>query len=534
MRPVDTRILGELRKEELSLFVLMKMIIDGTEYRYTDCDIPIVFDGTRSLVSNPGFETGDFVNWSQQNSSIESVEIHGGSYSAKLQASGSNILGCKTDPLVIDVTKRYTVDAWLYASSITKGNYYVKAMFYSDEAGTVLISSLDIIEIMVQMGTWGYISRSLGPSGSGADIIIPASTQSMRIGNEWYHADGNPTGIAYLDDVGCRSREVYTSRGFRPHDIKYSLRKVVDTLRFEIDNVDQLLLSAFQGGTPQGSDFILRVIVMGMINQLTNPGFDYGDFTGWTQNSSILETLKLKTGGYSAKLVSSGSNVQGAESEAITIDASKIHRVRSYNKVETLNTGDYYFRIIFYKNPDGSDEISTSNIKQYTAVTDWDLAEKTIGPSGSGADITIPSGAKSMAVEHVWWNAGGNPNGTVYMDDVRISFEDYNAIIGSEEDKSLILFEGEIDSWDLDESKIDIVVASIFTKWQQRTLSRHPPSCRWKKFKGDECKYAGGYTWCDRTYARCVFLNNSDNFGGFRWLPSIELKEVWWGSTRAV
>ncbi|GAI73202.1 unnamed protein product, partial [marine sediment metagenome] len=44
-----------------------------------------------------------------------------------------------------------------------------------------------------------------------------------------------------------------------------------------------------------------------------------------------------------------------------------------------------------------------------------------------------------------------------------------------------------------------------------------------------ECGYGGGETWCDRTYARCVVLANSDNFGGFRWLPSIVDKEVFWG-----
>lgn len=91
------------------------------------------------------------------------------------------------------------------------------------------------------------------------------------------------------------------------------------------------------------------------------------------------------------------------------------------------------------------------------------------------------------------------------------------------------LFDGEIDDWSLDESKISISITSILTKWAQKTLSKYSASCRWKKFKGTECTYSGGETWCDRTYVRCTALGNTANFGGFRWLPSIVDKEIWWG-----
>jgi len=43
------------------------------------------------------------------------------------------------------------------------------------------------------------------------------------------------------------------------------------------------------------------------------------------------------------------------------------------------------------------------------------------------------------------------------------------------------------------------------------------------------CRYAGGETWCDRTWERCLALNNTINFGGFRWLPGLFDKEVYWG-----
>lgn len=96
------------------------------------------------------------------------------------------------------------------------------------------------------------------------------------------------------------------------------------------------------------------------------------------------------------------------------------------------------------------------------------------------------------------------------------------------------LFQGIIDGWNLDEESISFTVASELVRWSQKTLAKHSASCRWKEFKGTECTYAGIETWCDRSYTRCSALGNQANFGGFRWLPSIVDKELWWGRTRSV
>lgn len=96
----------------------------------------------------------------------------------------------------------------------------------------------------------------------------------------------------------------------------------------------------------------------------------------------------------------------------------------------------------------------------------------------------------------------------------------------------IILFEGLIDEWSLTESEITMTVANLLTAWNQRTLGKHSASCRWKKFKGQECGYIGTDAWCDRSFTRCEALGNQANFGGFRWLPSIVDKEVWWGRAR--
>ena len=94
------------------------------------------------------------------------------------------------------------------------------------------------------------------------------------------------------------------------------------------------------------------------------------------------------------------------------------------------------------------------------------------------------------------------------------------------------IFTGEIDEWNLSEDELNITVVSELYQWSQSTMKRHSPSCRWRTFKGDYCRYAGGASWCDRSYNRCEALANTDNFGGFRWLAKLEDAEIWWGRER--
>ena len=107
-------------------------------------------------------------------------------------------------------------------------------------------------------------------------------------------------------------------------------------------------------------------------------------------------------------------------------------------------------------------------------------------------------------------------------------FDSAHAVVGD----LVTLFEGEIDSWTIDEAMAKITVTSILSHWSQKTYSKYSPSCRWNVFGTtdyDECNYTGASTWCDRTHSRCVALNNTTNFGGYRWLPSIVDKDIWWG-----
>lgn len=119
---------------------------------------------------------------------------------------------------------------------------------------------------------------------------------------------------------------------------------------------------------------------------------------------------------------------------------------------------------------------------------------------------------------------GGTPQGSdvvVYGVVLDASYD----IIGT----ATTLFQGEIDSWSLDEKRLTISVTSEMVQWTEKTLNIHSSNCRWQEFKGTECGYAGAATWCDRTYTRCSTLANTDNFGGFRFLAALTDKTIWWG-----
>jgi len=91
------------------------------------------------------------------------------------------------------------------------------------------------------------------------------------------------------------------------------------------------------------------------------------------------------------------------------------------------------------------------------------------------------------------------------------------------------LFVGELDEWNLSEGVLEINITNQFSQWNKITFSQYQSSCRWKVFKGTECGYSGGDTTCNRSYADCSSKSNTANFGGFRWLPSIENRAIHWG-----
>lgn len=128
---------------------------------------------------------------------------------------------------------------------------------------------------------------------------------------------------------------------------------------------------------------------------------------------------------------------------------------------------------------------------------------------------------------------GGNPQGApaaIYL----VALDAAYKLIGVYPDDHVVLFSGSLDDWRMPEGHVEITVTSELVQWHQRTARMQSSSCSWREFKGSECGYAGAETRCDRSYARCLALGNTANFGGERWLPSIEQAVIWWGQTPEV
>jgi hypothetical protein len=98
-----------------------------------------------------------------------------------------------------------------------------------------------------------------------------------------------------------------------------------------------------------------------------------------------------------------------------------------------------------------------------------------------------------------------------------------NQIIGLAE-----VFRGFVDSWEKVESQVNITLANEFILWRKQSLRTASSTCPWV-FKGVECAYSGGETWCDQSWDRCNNLSNTNCFGGDRFIPSLTGINIWWG-----
>lgn len=91
------------------------------------------------------------------------------------------------------------------------------------------------------------------------------------------------------------------------------------------------------------------------------------------------------------------------------------------------------------------------------------------------------------------------------------------------------IFNAILSNYEIREKQLQITLNTEFILWQKKTLRTAQTSCPWVFKSSNECRYAGEATWCDQTYDRCLQLDNTDNFGGERFLNDLMEKEIWWG-----
>jgi phage-related protein len=113
-----------------------------------------------------------------------------------------------------------------------------------------------------------------------------------------------------------------------------------------------------------------------------------------------------------------------------------------------------------------------------------------------------------------------NKQVTIYIGELDLAT---HQVIGLEE-----IFIGLLSEYQIEEDQVQIQVANELILWRKKPLRSLSATCPWD-FKGTECAYAGEAEWCDKNYSRCSVLSNTSNFGGFRFLPEMAEKVIWWG-----
>jgi len=96
---------------------------------------------------------------------------------------------------------------------------------------------------------------------------------------------------------------------------------------------------------------------------------------------------------------------------------------------------------------------------------------------------------------------------------------------------AVIHFDGILDSIRAKKKIVKIDVYNHMILWKKKIPRRtHQPTCTWTFKDSSTCKYTGATATCDKSWDECVAMSNSINFGGFRFLPSLSDKQIWWGS----
>lgn len=92
-----------------------------------------------------------------------------------------------------------------------------------------------------------------------------------------------------------------------------------------------------------------------------------------------------------------------------------------------------------------------------------------------------------------------------------------------------IVFDGKVDNITFDRKEAQFSIISHMVDWEILCPRRiHSPTCQWV-FKGSECGYSDGETWCDFTKTRCIALGRETNFGGCEYISQLADKDVNWG-----
>ena len=103
-------------------------------------------------------------------------------------------------------------------------------------------------------------------------------------------------------------------------------------------------------------------------------------------------------------------------------------------------------------------------------------------------------------------------------------------LAGIDDDGTLIgsghAFRGLLSTYTILDDAVELNLVTEMIMWKKRSARRSGALCPWP-YGSTECGHSG--SWCDQTHDRCSALGNTDNFGGFRFLPALQEKKIYWG-----
>jgi len=375
---------------------------------------------------------------------------------------------------------------------------------------------------------------------------------------------------------------LYTPRWLRVPTIESSLNEMVSKFKIRLDNRDQLLMIPFVGGQAGGSPIDCRLVFLDddyqLVSDVTGPvgrwivSEGLGNYApDWSGNNNH-GTLEWVTGGQATWTFDTMSALDFTSANAQRVNlgqpselciSARPFAISLWTKPESLSAwrtlfswskstwdagygigmddaGNLTFWVNEYANNKAYKAFSTTGSWVHV-LAEW-KADGTIqiyidnvaGTSDSYTGTVTSPGSKNVAI------AGYDGGGSGCWDGMIANVQCFNRDLTAAErtilfaggyvgQGSILLFDGEVDSFEVDEEAADITGLGELSQWTRTTLNPQVEACRWRIFKGVECTYSGGETWCDRTYTRCAALENTANFGGERWIGSLRDRKIWWG-----
>jgi hypothetical protein len=506
MKNFDPLLSRQITKDTVGIFYLLELYLGtggATKYYYTNNDKPIYYNGHK--YNSLDFKVSDISFSSELN--VDEVELEIGNQNRVF----SGIL------LNEDVRNKVTILS--FGCTIQDDDMtYILDDSYSlfGEVSSIILDS-----------TGGMSSTLLLPSSSVDSILLPSSTDKLLLSGS-VDTSGSIIKLSLVD-----------GNAFVDFNLANYLTPYLNGKIIIIDNNGKSIVGYIKAaGTEETYGPEL----------LTNGTFDT-NITGW-HDHSYLGSISWNAAGKMNLNCNSGIAMAFQDTDPNVIKKSlyrQLVTIASIPSPGVFTTPGLGGDVDSYRTIAGSyTDYFTANYgigtiyPNYrlnltstpgTAVVDDISLKEVLTPSDTGVTIVSSPGGSIYNWESI--ESGFNYNGdsyTFFIEDVspyalEVKKGVYSQIV---DDGS---FTGIIGEYEIQGDKlIKLTLNSELILWNKKALRNHAATCQWT-FKGSECGYGGSGT-CDLSYDSCVALGNQNYFGGFRFLPAIEEKDIWWGRTQ--